>query len=192
MAGSLIAAIRIFGMLQIPQGSAALDGRNGREVIRRGRGTDRPFQGPCVPWIIAGLFSLEIRNDEICNEHKNCDCLNERADRNDEIQSVPTAPRFVGVDPARHPENARNMHHVKCEMKSDEEQPEMPFAETLTQHAASHFWIPIIKSGEEREQNSAHDYIMKVRYNEIREAELPVERRGGHHDAGQSGDEKLK
>src|ERR1700722_16702072 len=102
---SLIAAIGIFGMLQVPQGTAALDCRNGRKVIGWGRRTGGPFQCPCVPWIIAGLRSFEIRNDQVCYKYKDCNRLNKCADCDEQIQGVPTTARLIGVDPARHPEH---------------------------------------------------------------------------------------
>src|SRR5271154_331492 len=63
---SLIAAIGIFRMLQVPQGAAALDCRNDRKVVRGRRRTDAPFQRPCVPGIVTGSGSLEIGNYEVC------------------------------------------------------------------------------------------------------------------------------
>src|SRR6202035_642878 len=93
---SLIAAIGVFRMLQVPQGAAARDRRNGCKVIRRGRRTDGPFQCPRVPRVVTGSLSLEIGNYEVCQEHENRECLNERADSNDEVQSVPTAAGLVG------------------------------------------------------------------------------------------------
>jgi hypothetical protein len=59
--------------------------------------------------------------------------------------------------------------------KPDQEKPEMPFAESLAQHSACHLRIPVIERAEESEQNSANDYVMKVRHDEIRKAELPIE-----------------
>src|ERR1700722_20921994 len=103
---SLIAAIGIYRMLQVPQRASARDRRNGRKVIRRWRRTDGPFQRPRVPGIVTGSGSLEIRDDETCNEQENCDCLDERPDRNDKVQGIPTPPGLVGVDSPRHPENA--------------------------------------------------------------------------------------
>src|ERR1700685_1488585 len=158
---SLIAAIGVFRMLQVPQGAAARDCRNRRKVIRWGRRADRPFQCPCIPRVVTGSGSLEIRNDEGRNEHENRERLNERADSDDEVQSIPTAPWLVSVDSAWHPQNAWNVHHVERQVKADEEKPEMPFAQTLTQHSASHFGVPVIERGEEREQNSAHTHVVK-------------------------------
>src|ERR1700691_4121681 len=95
---SLIAAIGVFRMLQVPQGASARNRRNGRKVIRSRRRTDGPFQCPRVPRIVTGSGSLEIRNYEVCQKNNNRKCLNERADGYDEVQSIPTAPWLVGVD----------------------------------------------------------------------------------------------
>ena len=125
-------------------------------------------------------------------KHENRERLNERTDSNDEVQGVPTAAWLVGVDPTGHPENPGNVHDVERQVKADQEKPEMPFAQTLAQHSASHFGIPVIERGEEREQNSPYDHIVKVRHDKIGQAKLPIERRGGHHDSGQTGNEELE
>src|SRR5580698_795021 len=148
---SLVAAIGIFRMLQGPQRAAARNRRYGRKVIRRRRRTDGPFQCPRVPRVVTGPGSPEIRNYEVRQKHKNCECLDKCTDRDDEVQSVPTTARLVGVDPTGHAQNAGNVHDVERQVKTDEEKPEMPFAEPLAQHPASHFWIPVIKRAEERE-----------------------------------------
>src|SRR5580704_11078682 len=110
---SLIAAIGIFRMLQVPQGAAARDGRNGRKVIRRGRRTGGPFQCPRVPRVVTGPVSLEIGNYEVCYKHENRDRLNERADADKQVQSVPAAARLVGVDTAQHTQQTGNVHEVE-------------------------------------------------------------------------------
>src|SRR5580692_4029201 len=189
---SLITAIWIFRMLQVPQGAAACHCRNRRKVIGRGRRRCGPFQRPCVPRVVTGPGSLEIRNDEVGNEQENCEGLNERADCDEQVQGIPTTAGLIRVDSPWHPQNARNVHHVERQVKANKEKPEMPIAQTLAQHSTSHLGIPVIERREEREQNSAYDYIMKVRHYKIRQAKLPIEGRGGHHDASQTGDEKLE
>ena len=64
----------------------------------------------------------------------------------------------------------------------------MPFAEAFAQHSAGHFRIPVIERAEEREQNSANDYVMKVRHDEIGKTKLPIERAPPLHNAGEAGD----
>ena len=54
LAPSLVAAVRIFRMLQIPQRPPARDHRNRREVVGRRRRARRPFERPGVPRIVAG------------------------------------------------------------------------------------------------------------------------------------------
>src|SRR5262249_38748517 len=55
---SLIAAVRIFRMLQIPQWPAACDYGDGRKIIRGRRGGNRPFESPRVPRIVPRLGAL--------------------------------------------------------------------------------------------------------------------------------------
>src|SRR5258706_11318932 len=118
--------------------------------------------------------------------------LKKRADSNDEVQGIPTAAGLIGVDPPWHPQNSGNVHHVERQVKANQEQPKMPFAEAFTQHSASHFGVPVIKRCEECEQNSAHNHVVKVRHDKIGEAKLPIERRGGHHDASQACNKELE
>src|SRR5215468_9659087 len=99
---SLVSAVRIFRMLQIPQRPAAGDCRDGRKVVCRRWGAYGPFESPCVPGIIPCNVSLPIRNKEVRYKHQDGDALNECADRDGQVQRVPTAARLVGVDPARH------------------------------------------------------------------------------------------
>src|ERR1700733_15653562 len=94
ISSSLIVAIRIVRMLRVPERAAARHRRKRRKVIGWRRRRCGPFQCPCVPGIVTGSGALEIRNDEVRNEHENCECLDKRADRNYEVQSVPTTPRL--------------------------------------------------------------------------------------------------
>src|SRR5262245_43009750 len=66
---SLVAAVRIFRMFQVPQRPAARHHRDGREVVRRRWRADRPLEGPGVPRVLAGRRPLPVRPDEIDDEH---------------------------------------------------------------------------------------------------------------------------
>src|SRR4030095_14519302 len=77
-------------------------------------------------------------------------------------------------------------------MKTDQEQPEMPFAQSLVQHPSRHLGIPVIEGCEQRKKNSAHDDIVEVSYDEVRETNLPVKGRRPEHNSGQTGDEELE
>src|SRR5499433_2767420 len=68
----------------------------------------------------------------------------------------------------------------------------MEFAQAFTQHPSSEFRVPVIKCSEQGEQNSANDHVMKMRDDEIRAAKLPVERRGGQHNACKPGNQELE
>ena len=46
-----------------------------------------------------------------------------------------------------------------------------------------HLREPVVEGSKEREQNSAHDDVVKVSDHEIRIAELPVEGRDAQHDS---------
>src|ERR1700686_3705627 len=79
----LVSAVRIFRMLLIPQRAAACDRRNRSEVVSRGRGVYRPFERPCIPWIVAGLCSLPVRNDKVADKQQNSYSPNKRPDCDD-------------------------------------------------------------------------------------------------------------
>src|SRR5262245_3129727 len=84
--GSLVAAVRVFRMLQIPQRPATGDCRDGRKVVGRRWGAYGPFESPCVPGIIPCKSPFPIRNNEVRYKHQDGDALNECADGDDQIQ----------------------------------------------------------------------------------------------------------
>src|SRR5215469_5086668 len=77
-------------------------------------------------------------------------------------------------------------------MKSDQEKPEMEFAERFVVHPSGNFRVPVIKCAEKRMHNSANDHVVKMCDDEIRAVKLPVERRNGQHDAGKPSNQKLE
>src|SRR5437867_12044837 len=101
---SLVAAVWVFRMLSIPQRPPARDCRDRGKVVCGRRGAYGPFESPCVPGIIPCKISLPKRNDEVRHKHHNGDALDKCADRDDEVQGVPTAAGLVGADAARHAE----------------------------------------------------------------------------------------
>src|SRR5271155_4612786 len=127
----LIATVRIFWVLQVPQGPAARNHRNGSKVVIRRRRTYRPFQSPGIPRIVAGFRSFEIRVNKIRDKDKYGDALNECADCDDQVQRFPTRARLVSVDAARHSENSGNVHDVECQVKPDQEEPEVELAKAF-------------------------------------------------------------
>src|SRR4030088_3298020 len=135
---------------------------------------------------------MEVRPEQIGNENQNARGLEEDADSHDQIQSVPTTARFVGVNPARHSEKSRNMHEIECQMESDDEEPEVQFAERLVVHLSGHLRKPIIEGAKSRKKNGAYDDIMKMGHNEIGIPEVPGERRCAQHDPGEAGNQELK
>src|SRR5580704_5473541 len=68
----------------------------------------------------------------------------------------------------------------------------MEFAKAFAQHSSRHFWVPVIKCGEDCKQKSAHESVVKVCHDKIRTTELPIERRTAQHDPGETSDQKLK
>src|SRR4030095_8988807 len=125
----IVFPIRVLGMFQAPQRTAAPDPPSCRKVVDRRWRRDGPFQRPSVPGIISSQPSFEIRLREVEHETQNRHNLENDADRADQVPRFPAPPWLIGIDSARHPQNSRNVHEVEGEMKADQEQPEMPHAQ---------------------------------------------------------------
>src|SRR5580704_19306602 len=102
----LVPPVWIFRMLQVPQRPAALYLRSDREVVRGRRRIGRPFERPSVPRIDPGDCTAEVRPQQVADKNQDPRGLKEHTDCHDEIPNVPAAPRLIGIDPARHPQNA--------------------------------------------------------------------------------------
>src|SRR5258708_27865336 len=84
------------------------------------------------------------------------------------------------------------MHRVERQVEADREKPEMPESQFLVQQSTERFWIPVIEAGEERVEQTANQNVMKVRDDEVRICELPIERNNGQHHSSQTRNEKLE
>src|SRR5262245_21575069 len=85
---SFVSRVRIFGMLQVPQGAATLDHRERCEVVLRwwrGRG---PFERPRIPGIVAGGFTGAERSHNVNHEYEHRDALYERTERCNQVKSL--------------------------------------------------------------------------------------------------------
>ena len=105
---------------------------------------------------------------------------------------APAAVGLVGVDAARHAQQAGDVHEVEGEMEADEEEPEVPLAELLRHHAAGHLRVPVVEGRKEHEEDGADQNVVEVSDDKVGVAQLPVERGDREHDAGEAGDEELK
>src|SRR6266404_4989459 len=74
-----------------------------------------------------------------------------------------TATGLVGVDAPRHPEKPGDVHAIERQVEADEEEPEVQPAERLAAHTSRKFREPVIEGGEYREEDCAHDDVVKVR-----------------------------
>src|SRR6185436_3614561 len=68
----------------------------------------------------------------------------------------------------------------------------MPFTQLLAEETSGRFREPIVNSGEDHGEKPAYECEMKVGDHEVGIIELPVERSRPQHDAGQTGNQKLK
>src|SRR5580698_7040511 len=104
-------------MFAVPEGTAALDGGKDGEIVAGRRRAGGPFQGPGVPGIGAGLFALEVGRDHVPDEDEGGDRLEDGAAGDNLVQQSPATVGFVGVDTARHAEDAGDVHEVEGEME---------------------------------------------------------------------------
>src|SRR6267142_394648 len=77
-------------------------------------------------------------------------------------------------------------------MEADREEPEMPKPQFAVQQPAESFRVPVVEAREERVQDTANQNVMKVRDDEVRICELPIEGNNGQHHASQTRNEKLE
>src|ERR1700676_727001 len=187
-----VLSVRIVRMLKVPEWAAALHRRYEGEVVCRWWRVRRPFESPGIPWIVARKFAAEIRPNQVPQEDQDARSLEENSDRHNQVPCVPTAPRFVGVNPTRHAENSRNMHEVESQVEADYEKPEMQFAKRLAVHLSRHLGEPVVEGSEKSKHNAADDYIMEMRTHEIRVSQLPVEWGCTQHDSSEACNQKLE
>src|ERR1700727_2379157 len=134
LAPLLVLPIRIVGMLEIPERSPALHFWNRSEVVCRRRRIRGPFESPGIPRIVSGGLATVVGPDQVSQEDQDPGSLEENSNGYDEIPCVPTAARFVGVDPSRNAQQSWDMHEVEGQVEADQEKPEMKFAEPLAIH----------------------------------------------------------
>ena len=112
-------------MLKVPERAAALDRRDGMEVVCRRRRIRGPLECPGVPRITSRGFAPEIGPEQVSQEDQNPGSLEKNSDGHNEVPRVPTPPRLVGVDPSWHAQQSGDMHEVEGQVEADYEKPEM-------------------------------------------------------------------
>src|ERR1700694_2828195 len=167
MSRSFELPVRIDRMLEIPKRATALDRWYDGEVICGWRRRRRPFERPGIPRITSSGFALEIGPEQVSQEDQNPGSLEENSDGHNEVPRVPTATRFVGVDPAWHAQQSRDMHEVEGQVEADYEKPEMQLTERLAVHLPRDLREPVVKGSEKSEENAADNHIVKMRDHEI-------------------------
>src|SRR5271157_2401558 len=130
----LVLPVRIFGMLQVPQRTTAPNHGNLDEVVVWRRRANSPLQRPRIPRIVPRRVPFEVRPYEIHYPEQEAGDLKNDADGDDEVPDLPSATGFVGINAARHAQHARYVHEVERQMETNEEEPEMPLAESLVPH----------------------------------------------------------
>src|SRR5690348_16999648 len=100
-------------MLQIPERAATAYDWRGLEVVFRRRRTRGPFKCPCVPGIVSRQFTLLQGAQQVDYKTKNACSLNQPSERSNQVESLPPAPRVVGIDSPWHAQQAREVHRVE-------------------------------------------------------------------------------
>src|ERR1700720_3086653 len=134
MSRSFELPVRIGWMLEIPKRATALDRWNDGEVICRRWRRYRPLERPGVPWVAARSSSLEVRPQQIGDKNHDTQRLEEDANRHNEIPHIPATAGLIGVDSPRHAQQAGNVHEVKRQVESDQEEPEMKLTQSFAVH----------------------------------------------------------
>src|ERR1700678_4347732 len=161
-------------MFQIPKRPAAGDHRFAGKVVFRWRRAGGPFESPGIPWIRARLFAFEVRPPQVVNEDHGGNALDEAADGDDHVPGIPPTPRLIGVDTARHAQKSWYVHEVETYVETDQEQPEVPFAQPLIQHLAGHLGVPVVEPSKEAEDDGSYQNVVKVCDDEIGVMQLPI------------------
>src|SRR5580658_635543 len=115
-------------MLEVPQRAPALDFRQRCKIVRWRRRSSGPLERPRIPGIASRKLAAEVRPNQIARENQYARGLKEHAYGHDDVPDLPAATRFVGINAARHSQNAGNMHKIERQMKSDDEQPAVQLA----------------------------------------------------------------
>src|SRR5258705_13476917 len=84
------------------------------------------------------------------------------------------------------------MHRVESQMEANREKPKMPKPQFAVQQPAESFRVPVVEAREERVEETANQNVMKVRDDEVRICELPIERNNRQHHSSQTRNEKLE
>src|SRR4029077_10150300 len=114
-----------------------------------------------------GCFAPEIGLGQISQEDQNPGSLEENSDGYDEVPSVPTPSRFVGIDPSWHAQQPGDVHEVEGQVEADDEKPEMQVAQPLAVHLPRHLREPVVERTKKSEDNAADNHIVKMRDHKI-------------------------
>ena len=74
------------------------------------------------------------------------------------------------------------------DVEAHEQDPELPFPESLVEQTAEHLRPPVEEAGEDREHHAAEERVVEVGDDEVAVVHLPVDRERGEVDAGEPAD----
>src|SRR5580658_6083402 len=105
---------------------------------------------------------------------------------------IPAAVRLIRIDRSWHSQESDEVHSVEGDVKTNEEEPEVPLAKRLAQHPPRHFGIPVVNRRKDVEDDGAHQNVVKMSDYKIRVVQLPVPWSHRQHDPRESRDQELK
>src|SRR5690348_2755976 len=95
------------------------------EIVLGRRRTGGPLESPAFPRIISGRSAVSKADPNIDKQHDDGNTKNECADGRSEIHGRPARPVRIRVNAAGHAIESEYVLDQKCQMESDEHQPEM-------------------------------------------------------------------
>src|SRR3954447_12830056 len=124
---------------QVAKRPRARDVRHLVEVVRRRRRRRVPLERVGDPRVVDRPRAGAGRPEDVEREDEDAEAHDPRADRRGEVVALPDAALVVGVDAARHPQQAEHVHREEGDVHPDEDQPEADLAEALAQHLPNIF-----------------------------------------------------
>src|SRR5215813_3947208 len=164
---SFVSPIRVLRVLQVPERATAAHNRQSLEVVLGGRRGGRPFERPRVPRVFARRLSFPVRPNEVDDKAHDSRRLRDHSHRGGQVIDLPATALVIGVNAARHAEDAGEVLRVECKVESDGEQPEMPEPQPPVEHPSDRLWVPVIDPGEDPEEESADERVMEMSYDEV-------------------------
>src|SRR5256714_7061269 len=159
-------------------------------VVARWRRRGCPLESRGVPRIVACRSTDAQTPEYVHNEHDTAGDDEDRTKARQRVQTTPAHLRQIRVDASWHPHQSQDVHWEERDVHADEEQPEIPLAQSLAQHSTGQLRVPQIETSPERKDRAAQQHVMEMRDDEEGVMYLEVVRNRRDHHAGQAADDE--